>query len=56
VKKRRQRNVQDRVNHQRKTKKKAEASSELCIPTETTIEQRKMADELKKRQQPQDQR
>jgi len=43
AKKRRQRNVQDRVNHQRKTKKKTKASSEHCIPTETTIEQRKIS-------------
>jgi hypothetical protein len=36
--------------------KKAEASSERCIPTETTIEQRKTSRETQKRQQPQNQR
>jgi hypothetical protein len=32
VKKRRRRNLRDRVNHQRKAEKKAEARSELCLP------------------------
>jgi hypothetical protein len=39
-----------------KTKKKIKASSERCIPTETTIEQRKTSRETQKRQQPQNQR
>jgi len=33
---------------QEKTKKKTKASPELCIPTETTIEQRKTSRETKK--------
>jgi len=35
-----------------KTKKKAETIPELCISTETTIEQRKISRETQKRQQP----
>jgi hypothetical protein len=41
---------------QEETKKKTKASSERCIPTETTIEQRKIGRETQKRQQPQNQR